>query len=507
MELVKQSQCYRFLAAVWVLWQESLLGRTLERVFLWFERGWQGSGLMAFFRREGVLSQSWPRSVTCRFLNGLVNLPVNLLHRLYRAFQPSFDGSFFATLAFDMGDGAAIAVSWFMALVLSIPFERWNNAYSMLGFVFCLLLVIAGGMRRRSLRLDVAAMGPYAVAFAAAVILALPMSVYPALSGRFLLDHITCMLCVLVTVSAVRHTGDLVRLCAGAALGVLTSSAYGIVQRIQGIEVNESYVDITLNAGMPGRVYSFFDNPNAFAQMLICFLPLVLALVICSKKWYSKVAAFGIFCLGGGALLMTYGRASWIGLAFAIVVFVFLWRPRLIPVLVLLAVACIPFLPDTILNRILTITNLNDSSTSGRFPLYEAALNLIEVRPVSGAGLGTSAVQQFIKDNNLYHARAPFVHAHNIYLQVWLETGLFGVITFLGTMLWGYKSAAAAVKNTSSSAVRVITLAGASAVAGACVCGMADYLWNYPRVMCAFWFLFAITLSGIKVCKLEKKMV
>ena len=34
-------------------------------------------------------------------------------------------------------------------------------------------------------------------------------------------------------------------------------------------------------------------------------------------------------------------------------------------------------------------------------------------------------------------------------------------------------------------------------------CGLADYLWNYPRVMCIFWFVFALTIAGIKVCRRE----
>ena len=32
---------------------------------------------------------------------------------------------------------------------------------------------------------------------------------------------------------------------------------------------------------------------------------------------------------------------------------------------------------------------------------------------------------------------------------------------------------------------------------------LADYLWNYPRVMCIFWFVFALTIAGIKVCRRE----
>ena len=53
------------------------------------------------------------------------------------------------------------------------------------------------------------------------------------------------------------------------------------------------------------------------------------------------------------------------------------------------------------------------------------------------------------------------------------------------------------------SAARTITCAAAAALCGAMVCGLADYFWNYPRVMVIFWFVFAMALAGTKVCRME----
>ena len=123
---------------------------------------------------------------------------------------------------------------------------------------------------------------------------------------------------------------------------------------------------------------------------------------------------------------------------------------------------------------------------------------------LTGAGLGTAATQKFIKDMNLYHAKAPFVHAHNFFLQVWIEAGLLGFVGFVASMLWNIKKAAHTVRHCGPSAARTITCAAASAMCGAMVCGLADYLWNYPRVMCIFWFIFAMALAGTKVCVAQK---
>jgi len=500
MTLLRESYLYVLWTTLLSVYDDSVLHRVLAGIGRWCSRQIDESRLLNVLCREGVVARSWPDSALCRLLTWLVNLPAGLLHRLYLALQGLFEDSFFARLAFEMGEQTAIAQSWLIMLLWVIPFSRWNNAYSMMGFAALLVLFHAGAMRRKELRLDVANIGFYAMLFFGAVFLGVVFSYSPALSQRFLLYHISAALCLLVTVSAVRSERDLKRLAVGGAVCVAVSGAYGVFQRIQGVEVNESYVDMELNAGMPGRVYSFFDNPNTFAEVLILLLPLVLALVLCSRHIISKIMAAGIFAVGVMALGMTYSRASWVGIACTMVVFVFLWKPKLIPAFAVLCCLAVPFLPETIWNRILTITNFKDSSTSSRFSLYAAALEVIKKSPFSGAGLGTAATQAYIKNFNLYHGEAPFVHAHNFYMQVWIEAGLLGVTGFVGTMLWNIKRAAHTVRHCETSAARTITCAAAAALCGSMVCGLADYLWNYPRVMCIFWFVFAMALAGTKVC-------
>ena len=439
----------------------------------------------------------------CRLLSSLANTPGVLLHKLYAALPATFEDSFFARLAFAMGEETAVAQSWLIMLLWIIPFAYWNNAYSLMGFSLLLVLFYAGSMRRADFQLDITTVGFYPVVLFGAVTLSVFSSYAPSLSLRFLFYHISAALCVVVTVSAVRHVEDLKRLAAGGGVCVLVSSLYGVYQRIQGVEVNRSNVDLKVNAGMPGRVDSFFDNANTFAEVLILLLPLVLALILCSKHLYSKLLAGGTLVVGVAALGMTYSRASWVGIACAMAVMVFLWRPKLIPLCGVLCVLCIPLLPTTIWNRILTIGNFSDSSTMNRLPTLRAAIAVIASRPVRGVGLGTAVPKVFIADWNLYHADFPYVHSHNFYLEVWLQTGIVGVVSFIGAMLWNIKQAARTVRRCQNSAARTITCAAAAALCGAMVCGLADYLWNYPRVMVIFWFVFAVALAGTKLCRLE----
>ena len=503
MTLLRESYLYHIWLAVLAAYRESALGRWMERLGDWCGRQIDGSVLLRPLCREGVVARSWEGSVLCRLLMFLANLPGELLHRLYRAFRATFEDSFFARLAFGLGEETAIAQSWLITLLWVIPFQYWSNSYSLLGFTMLLILFHAGAMRHERFRLDLGSMGFYPVLLLGSVFLGTVLSYSPALSGRFLLYHISAALCALLTVSAVRCEGDLKRLAAGGAVCVLVSSLYGVYQRIQGVEVKRAYVDLSVNQGMPGRVESFFDNPNTYGEVLILLLPLVLALVLCSRSLWGRLASGAAFALGVAALGMTYSRSSWVGFAAAMVVMVFLWRPRLLPAFAVACVVCVPLLPDTIWNRILTI-GAGDRTATSRIPLWQAAAAAIRLRPVRGAGLGTDTPRAFIKAFDLYHAAFPYVHAHNFFLEVWLEAGLLGLIGFTASALWNIKRAARAVRRCRDSAARTIAGGAAASLCGILVCGLMDYPWHYPRVMCMFWFVFAMALAGTKLCLRER---
>lgn len=500
MEMVYRSSLYR----LWLAFCRALNGSVLvggtQALICRSRNKSRGSAIMRALSREGVIARAWRGSGICRLLNLIFNFPLWLLRKIYAALKPQFERSVFAALAFRLGDETAIAQSWIIILLWSIPFIHWDNAYNLMAYVLLLCMFFIRGMRKNDARIEIGRIGVYPVLMFLAACAAVPLSTHPELSSRFLVYHIVCALCVAVTVSAVRDEEDLKRLCAGAAAAVFVAAAYGVYQGIKGVPVNASYVDLRVNVGMPGRVQSFFDNPNTFAEVLIILLPLVAALMLCSRRLTGRLAALCAFAVGAAALGMTYSRASWVGAVVAAVAFVLIWRPRLFPAFAVLCLLCVPFLPSTIFNRILTIGNTSDSSTQSRVPLYQAAIKVIGRAPVTGAGLGTSAVQQYIWDNHLYSGTAPYTHAHNIYLEMWVEMGIAGIVGFVGSMLWNIKNAVRKVRRCGDCAARTITAAGAASLCGAMVAGLADYLWQYPRVMSMFWFVFAVVLAGIKVC-------
>ncbi len=492
--------------ALLMLFEKSLFYANYKAFASAIVGGVENSHIIGYCRKTSRLSRAWAHSLTCKGLIALLNLPLLLLRLLDEKFEEWTKGSHALRFIAAMTAETPIAVGWLMCLILLIPYEQWNNAYSLLGFALMLCMAIVAGVRNERIILQVRSVGQYPVFFAGFVFVAVMLSLSPASSARFLLYHLSGMLCVLVLVSTVQKVAQLRRLASMSSLGLIVMSAYAFVQRIQGIEVNPSFVDLTLNEGMPGRVFSFFENPNAFGEVLVLLIPISVGLLFGAKHWLERLLALGGAVLGTGAILMTYSRASWLGLVMAAVLFIFLWNRKFLPPLLLLGVLAIPCLPDTIFNRIMTIFNFSDSSTSSRFPLYEAAGRLIAERPLQGAGLGTEAVRNAVKAGNLYHGTSPFVHAHSVYLQVWCEMGILGLWFFLASAISTLKRGGSLVmRKLGGSSVRMLLIGSLSSLVGILVCGIADFIWHYPRVMLVFWFVFALALCGIRLCRLQQQ--
>lgn len=505
MSIVQNSIVVRLLLWLWRgflnLWNESMLKRLADRFYAGLSRFADGSALCGLFRRDGIFLRSFPHSLICRFVCAAADFPPALARLIFRRVPAFAEGSLFCKiLRPELGSTAVSFLSWTFLLILCVPHERWNNTYGLLLAVAALALFWLGSLRDSSRKLQVASMGPWWLCFVCFLGVAFLISFDHTTSLRYLCFHLTGLIFAVVLTSAVESEGELIRVSAFGAAGMAVASLYGLYQSYVGVKVDILLVDMRYNADMPGRIYSFFQNPNTLGQILVMLIPLSIGLIFASRTFWGRLAALAASGLGILALVLTLSRGSWLGLMVAAVVFVALYRYQLLPLFILAAAALVPFLPETIINRALSSFNFRDTSISSRFPIYEASFKSILHSPVLGAGLGSELVWKFFARYGFYKGTLTFAHLHNIFLQLWIECGLFGMLAFAGTSLSVFKESARAAAR-SRSALKPLLIGGASALTGALVCGMTDYIWYYPRALCVFWFLMGILFAGIRLSK------
>ncbi len=190
----------------------------------------------------------------------------------------------------------------------------------------------------------------------------------------------------------------------------------------------------TINGAEILRPYATFPHPNVLGGFLAVVLPIILAVLIYKRDiithklylYLNLTLVLGLF-----ALVFTFSRAAWMVSVFGFG-FVFLANPKVIVKIVhrkntLLAIFFCVLLLSVLTPFILPQTV---DSFKERASFISTAFEMIKYRPVFGYGLNNFIVHfhEFVLPTAGIYIFQPL---HNIYLLIFLETGLWGFVVAL----------------------------------------------------------------------------
>lgn len=481
--------------------KNSLLIGLLMGFSQWITKTVTESGIYAWLGKDVFTEKFYKTSVIYSIMGGLVSFVLKIIRYAQTLTRKIFKGSMCLWLFDQANKKGFLSVDCFLAIFIGgmfiMPHERWNNLYAFLAagfFALWIILNIASGKLKNKSAIGVG-IGAFVIAIGVSTITAFAFS--DALRiALFLVASI--LLCYSVYIS-LDSKEKLVRFLKIVLFFVSLTAVYGVLQRIRGVDVDLEFVDITANEGMPGRIYSTFSNPNNFAELLILFMPFFVPLFFTVKNKIEKIMVFLGFGVTVGALAMTYSRSCWVGFAIAAVVFVCLYDKKLLIPLGVLAICAIPFLPDTIMNRIFTIGSMNDSSNSYRTYIWNSCINIIRDYGVTGIGLGPASFR-CIYPGYASPIAITAPHSHMLYMELVIEMGILGFVSFFSYIFATVKKAAGAMRNMDKN-MKMYAVAGISALSGIAFVCCAEYIWFYPRVMFAFWIVPGILMAITKLAK------
>ena len=319
------------------------------------------------------------------------------------------------------------------ALLLAMfvcPARVWNNRFALgiaLALALALLLLVMAGRRRL---LTCREIGLGFLFFMLTAVLGIVSARNTGEALRVSAFYVTSFLLVLTLAAGLSDREKLKKFLAFLYLAVLWTALSAIWQRLTGVAANSSQTDLAANAGMPGRVYSTFENPNNYAEFLVLLLPLAFAYTTMLQNRRARLGATCLLALPLAALLMTYSRSGWVSFALAVLVLLFFCQRRMLPLLLLAALLALPLLPGSVFRRILTIGSTSDSSNLYRVYIWQGTLRLLRQFGLTGVGFGP---ENFHPVYVLFcggHAREA-QHAHMLWLEVWAEMGLAGLLGLL----------------------------------------------------------------------------
>lgn len=300
--------------------------------------------------------------------------------------------------------------------------------------------------------------------------------------------------------------------------------AYGILQYLG--------IDFEFWVGNLDRrqVFGLFGNVNYFAEYIILPLSLTIGLILSEEKTFLRIFLLSALIIMSTALFLTFTRGSYLAIAITVPVTLFLYyrsavsefkkqrykKFALYLLLLLIIALTIIYIPHPLNQRETTLGRLRhritiESLTSGnpvlrRVATWKFTWMMIEERPLLGSGIGTYGYQSlkyqadfFAQgENRDIYPHGYAVQAHNEYLQIWSELGIFGLLIFLFILFTYYRNM---LKHFRKLKEKHKTIA--ISLAGGITAVLVDALFGFPLQLAAslslFWLFIGLTVVQITI--------
>ncbi len=262
----------------------------------------------------------------------------------------------------------------------------------------------------------------------ATLLMSIPFSFNREVSFLKLIGYVKVIILYLLIVNTLKTEKQLKLSLAAIFVLLVISFGYGLynllfaVKELQAVDISGKTID---------RIQGLTYDPNLYASSILIFMPIPFLFFFEEGKFFSKLTYIGLFGLLTASIAITFSRGGLVSLGFMMIIFMFKKRhERFVLWTGIIAIfAIIILLPPDFWERFSFISNLrNESSANWRYKLAVNALNYFLSHPIFGIGLGN-----YIQESNRFVPHHQV--AHNMYIETAAETGIFGILAFLG-LIW-----------------------------------------------------------------------
>jgi len=406
----------------------------------------------------------------------------------------------FATpLAVDIGD-------YDLGVSISVPSEPLLIGVL---FFFILKILLEGGVERRIVRHPVT----LAVIFNLAWLLITSItSDIPVVSFKFLLSRLWFIIPIYFGGLMMFRVKTNIRLFIWAYVSALIIVIFYTTYVHMGFSFSEK-------AGH-WVMYPFYNDHTAYGVILALFLPVMIGLsfdkAVSRKQRLFAIASVVILLI---ALYLSYSRAAWVSVGFAVGVLV-LVKLRIKFRWILMSVAGVLAIFFTFkfeildkleknkqdasanfIEHIQSISNISsDASNLERINRWQAALRMFNERPVVGWGPGTYQFEyapfQRSKEKTIISTNlGDLGNAHSEYIGPLAESGLPGLLSVLFIMITVIYTGLNVYKKAASPQSRLLALSATLGLITYFVHGIMNNFLNTDKASVPFWGLVAIIVA------------
>ena len=235
------------------------------------------------------------------------------------------------------------------------------------------------------------------------------------------------------------------------------------------------------------------DHANTAGYLLAMSLPLGITIALTRTGWWRSFSL--VSCASQMlALVLTFSRGAWLGWFVSMVYLAAtLKRLKILAGLVLVPAACILAFP-ALQTRLASLTRPHDDpAIQERLQRLTSSLQLGLDHPILGVGYGRGRLKEYLPAylKGTILEGAPILHTHNVYAELFAETGAIGLLSFLwllGQTLWRVWRSALACEG----AHRLLGWGLTASWVAAAVTGIGDVPFYHHETRIYFFTLFAV---------------
>ena len=158
-------------------------------------------------------------------------------------------------------------------------------------------------------------------------------------------------------------------------------------------------------------------SANEVGSFFALYTPFLIGYAISTDNKKAKIVLFGVSFLFIFPLVFSFSRGGWIALIFSLVLYFLRKNRKLLIIFIILIIISIPFLPSSVVER---GSGVSDKSATSRIDYWLESINAMTHIPYFIAGIGFDQAARYINKD-----------AHNSFIRVMLEFGIFGLVCFI----------------------------------------------------------------------------
>ncbi len=252
---------------------------------------------------------------------------------------------------------------------------------------------------------------------------------------------------------------------------LVISKAYYGTQLAQTLTYSNSWFSFYPNQPPSLRMFSILPDSHAFALIAVMSLPFATALLYFAETRLQRVGVWIFIVLASLAITLSGTRGAWVAIVAPMLILAVLYARKIGRkiltrtywpiILFLLFVALSPFAQKGLqlihargnygnfIERASSIYDLAEQSNAGRIHIWKDTLLADIHHPLLGVGYGNfittlspqdtgvaaaegaSYSQLASAKDSVYNLPSQYITAHNFYLDVFTETGVFGLLFFV----------------------------------------------------------------------------